>query len=115
MNYFNNNDDQVMLFVKVYFITIIREWVGIDKWRIDKFMMMLRSMLKQSFAYICSKKWNKDLIETFTKIILELPCNINDASFPDGEPLKLEFKLKNSILTFFIFIFLWVRYFVSYS
>ena len=29
-----------MLFVKVYFLTIIREWNGIDKWRIDKFMMV---------------------------------------------------------------------------
>ena len=37
---FNNNDQQVMLFVKVYFITILREWNGIDKWRMDKFMMV---------------------------------------------------------------------------
>lgn len=37
---FKKNDSQVMLFVKVYFITIIREWNGIDKWRIDKFMMV---------------------------------------------------------------------------
>ena len=73
-----------MLFVKVYFITIIREWIGIDKWRIDKFMMMIRSMLKQTFSYICSKKWNKDLIETFNTILLEYPLNINEDSFPDG-------------------------------
>ncbi len=38
---FNGNDEQAMLFVKVYFVTIIREWNGIDKWRIDKFMMVI--------------------------------------------------------------------------
>jgi len=86
-----------MLFVKVYFKTIIREWIGIDKWRIDKFMMMIRSMLKQTFSYICSKKWNKDLIEEFNKILLEYPLNINEDSFPDGE------KILNIRMTRFVF------------
>jgi ribosomal RNA-processing protein 1 len=86
-----------MLFVKVYFKTIIREWIGIDKWRIDKFMMMIRSMLKQTFSYICSKKWNKDLIEEFNKILLEYPLNINEDSFPDGE------KILNIRITRFVF------------
>ena len=40
INCLNNNDKQVMLFTKVYFKTIIREWIGIDKWRMDKFMMV---------------------------------------------------------------------------
>ena len=86
-----------MLFVKVYFKTIIREWIGIDKWRIDKFMMMIRSMLKQTFSYICSKKWNKDLIEEFNKILLEYPLNINEDSFPDGE------KILNIRITRFVY------------
>lgn len=81
---FNNNDKQVMLFVKVYFITIIREWNGIDKWRIDKFMMMMRTMLRQTLNYLSQKKWEKLLVKKFNKIMLEHPLNINDDRTPDG-------------------------------
>jgi hypothetical protein len=35
-----------MLFVKVYFLTIVREWNGIDKWRMDKFMMVSKNETK---------------------------------------------------------------------
>lgn len=81
---FNKNDEQVMLFVKVYFITIIREWNGIDKWRMDKFMMMVRTMLKETFNYLSSKKWEKELVKEFNKIMLKYPLNINDGAIPDG-------------------------------
>lgn len=84
VNCFNNNDEQVMLFVKVYFITIIREWHGIDKWRIDKFMMMMRSILRETLKYLSIKKWDKDLVKEFNKIMLNYPLNINDDKIPDG-------------------------------
>ena len=83
-NCFNNDDKQVMLFFTVYYKTIIREWVGIDKWRMDKFMSMMRSMLRQSFAYLNSKKWDQELVKEFNKMMLTLPLNINDHSIPDG-------------------------------
>lgn len=80
----NNSDKQVMLFVRVYFITIIREWIGIDKWRIDKFLMLIRCMIRKIFGYLNSKKWNKILIKKFNKIMMDLPLNINDDKIPDG-------------------------------
>lgn len=73
-----------MLFVKVYFMTITREWIGIDKWRIDKFMMLVRSMMRKIFWYLSSKKWDKVLIKKFNKLMLDLPLNINDDRIPDG-------------------------------
>jgi ribosomal RNA-processing protein 1 len=81
---FNKKDEQVLLFIEVYFKTIIREWNTIDKWRIDKFMMLMRIMLRKSFAYIESKKWNKELINSFNSLILRLPLNIDDETIPDG-------------------------------
>ena len=73
-----------MLFVKVYFMTIVREWNGIDKWRMDKFMMLVRSMIRKIFGYLSSKKWDQDLIKKFNKLMLDLPLNINDDKVPDG-------------------------------
>lgn len=80
----NKNDKQVMLFVKVYFMTIIREWVGIDKWRIDKFLMLIRLVVRKTFSYLNSKKWNKILLKKLNNMMLELPLNINDDKIPDG-------------------------------
>lgn len=80
----NKNDKQVMLFVRVYFMTIIREWVGIDKWRIDKFLMLIRLVVRKTFNYLNSKKWNKTLVKKFNTMMLELPLNINDDKISDG-------------------------------
>jgi len=81
---FNSNDKQVMMFVKVYFLTIVREWNGIDKWRMDKFMMMMRSMLRKTLAYLGSRKWDTTLVKQFNKIMLAYPLNINQENIPDG-------------------------------
>ncbi len=73
-----------MLFVKIYFQTIIREWNGIDKWRIDKFMMLMRRILRELFAYLNTQKWDKDLVNELNVILLASPLNINDDTCPDG-------------------------------
>ncbi len=41
-------------------MTLGREWLGIDNWRMDKFMMFVRRFLRQVFVYAASKEW-KDL------------------------------------------------------
>lgn len=81
---FNDDDEQTLLFIKVYFVTILREWIGIDKWRIDKFLGAMRNMLRESTAYLKHKKWNKDLMKQILKIFLDYPLNINSDSCPDG-------------------------------
>ena len=105
---FNDDDEQTLLFIKVYFVTIMREWIGIDKWRMDKFLFVrpikkhllpyliqfqlftshifkgMRCMLNKSFSYLKHKKWNKELTDKFLKIIYDFPLNINDDTCPDG-------------------------------
>lgn len=81
---FNNKDDQVVLFIRTYFQTILREWNGIDKWRIDKFMMQMRRMLNKMLEFLSSRKWKKTLIKTFNQILVDYPLNINNDSYPDG-------------------------------
>lgn len=95
------------LFIRTYFQTILREWNGIDKWRIDKFMMVIarlvplvnlvncwvkwlylqqmRRMLNKMLEYLSSKKWKKTLIKTFNQILIDYPLNINNDSYPDGK------------------------------
>ncbi len=34
-----------------------REWFGIDKLRLDKFMMLVRKFLRQLFVHLATKDW----------------------------------------------------------
>ncbi|KAK6185167.1 hypothetical protein SNE40_007459 [Patella caerulea] len=60
------NSDQTFLFIKVFFITEIREWPTIDKWRVDKFMMLIRQFFRQSLHYIQNNSWQTSYIENLT-------------------------------------------------
>ena len=54
---------------------------------------MMRTMLRQTFMYLSSKKWNKSLVKQFNKIMLNYPLNINDDSIPDGKSFNMCFNL----------------------
>lgn len=53
-----STEESALLFIKCFFITMGREWFGIDKWRMDKFMMMARRFLRQvgNQRYIALRK-----------------------------------------------------------
>ncbi|XP_037049096.1 ribosomal RNA processing protein 1 homolog isoform X2 [Bradysia coprophila] len=40
-----------------------KEWFGIDQWRIDKFMMLVRRVTRQIFVVLHGHKWDKKLIK----------------------------------------------------
>lgn len=83
-----NNNGTALLFIKTFYITECREWFSIDKWRMDKFLMvsvvwctircsyvlllvalvsyliflqMFRDMLRQSLEFLKQNKWNEKL------------------------------------------------------
>jgi len=41
-NCFGSNHSSAFLFISSFMQTMGREWVGIDRWRMDKFMMLVR-------------------------------------------------------------------------
>lgn len=46
-------------FVEAGLITEGREWVGIDQWRMDKFMMLMRRFLRQVFSFLLKSEWGQ--------------------------------------------------------
>ena len=42
INSFGNNEPAGLLYASSFVTTLGREWVGIDRWRMDKFMMLVR-------------------------------------------------------------------------
>lgn len=37
--------------------TMRREWFGIDRYRLDKFLMLIRTFVHKLFVYLATKKW----------------------------------------------------------
>ncbi|KAK3106860.1 hypothetical protein FSP39_001584 [Pinctada imbricata] len=73
--------DLAMKFVETFFVTEAREWDGIDRWRLDKFMMLVRCMLRQSMLYLKKAKWKKSLIAEFVDV---LSHRVMDPDVTDG-------------------------------
>ncbi|XP_061165284.1 ribosomal RNA processing protein 1 homolog A-like [Saccostrea echinata] len=63
------NVDISLLFLGVFFQTESREWSGIDRWRMDKFMMLSREMLGQGIALLKKTRWKKDHVDLFCQVI----------------------------------------------
>ncbi|XP_048775041.2 ribosomal RNA processing protein 1 homolog B-like isoform X2 [Ostrea edulis] len=63
------NVDISLMFLGVFFQTESREWSGIDRWRMDKFMMLSREMLGQSLVLLKKAKWKKAHLDFFGQIL----------------------------------------------
>ncbi|XP_060079830.1 ribosomal RNA processing protein 1 homolog A-like, partial [Ylistrum balloti] len=70
-----------LLFVKVFFLTEAREWDVLDKWRVDKFMTLVRRMLHQTLLFLKNMNWQTNILTEFTNI---LSCNVMS---PDNEAI----------------------------
>jgi hypothetical protein len=63
------------LFLRCLLSTILREWGNMDKYRIDKFYMLLRMVLRQAYEYMAQRHWNRGIIQLFNDAIFEEVLN----------------------------------------
>uniref|UniRef100_A0A915PIY4 Uncharacterized protein n=1 Tax=Setaria digitata TaxID=48799 RepID=A0A915PIY4_9BILA len=87
LNLFERETESVS-FVKCMLITISKEWSRIDRWRMDKFLMLIRRLVRAVFLRLRSKDWvmatTKMYINAFKECVIS-----NDKSFSEG--LKFHF------------------------
>lgn len=96
-------------FIRAFWTTIAREWEGIDKARLDKFLFLVRRMVLVGFEGCKQQKktssskgeqdsseadeeeeeyeWDAGLLDGYLRILKELPLNAKDQKTPAG--LKL--------------------------
>lgn len=60
-------------FLEAFWITMVREWNGVDVLRMDKFLLLVRTYLASSFRYLRARKWDEDLVEKVVKVMKEVP------------------------------------------
>ncbi|NXD81803.1 RRP1B protein, partial [Halcyon senegalensis] len=59
------------LFIQTFWQTMNREWNGIDNLRLDKFYMLMRMILRQSFEVLKRNEWDESLTELFLQLLMK--------------------------------------------
>jgi hypothetical protein len=77
-------DDGPLLYISAFWRTMINEWNGIDRLRLDKFYLLLRRFHSKTFDYLASKDWDDDLMDTYHEILTEGPLHPTERRVPDG-------------------------------
>ncbi|XP_064008690.1 ribosomal RNA processing protein 1 homolog B isoform X2 [Pogoniulus pusillus] len=65
------NTETRHLFIQTFWQTVNREWNGIDNLRLDKFYMLMRMVLRQSFEVLKRNEWDERLIEPLLQLLMK--------------------------------------------
>lgn len=57
------SSELTLMFVKTFFTTMKREWLKLDRYRTDKFMSLMRYMLRESLEFLHKRGWPESLCE----------------------------------------------------
>ncbi|KAI9674674.1 MAG: hypothetical protein M1817_001577 [Caeruleum heppii] len=76
--------NNVMPFLEAFWMTMAREWNGIDLLRMDKFLLLARTYLGASFGILAKSHWQAEIVTQYTVILSSIPLNPTDPKVPDG-------------------------------
>ncbi|NXQ31437.1 RRP1B protein, partial [Alaudala cheleensis] len=65
------NTEARHLFLQTFWQTMNREWNGIDNLRLDKYYMLMRLILRQSFEVLKRSDWDEGLIEPLLQLLMK--------------------------------------------
>ncbi|XP_055270787.1 ribosomal RNA processing protein 1 homolog B isoform X2 [Moschus berezovskii] len=66
-----NNSEAQHLFIQTFWQTVNREWLGIDGLRLDKYHMLIRLVLRQSFEVLRRNGWEESRIKLFLDVLMK--------------------------------------------
>ncbi|KAF5368433.1 hypothetical protein D9758_002258 [Tetrapyrgos nigripes] len=78
-------------FLSGFWETIVREWNGIDRLRMDKYYMLVRRFVNASFRLLIRENWDVKIVEEYNKILCREggPLNPADQRVPSSLPFHL--------------------------
>ncbi|KAI5952916.1 hypothetical protein KGF54_003783 [Candida jiufengensis] len=77
-----------ILFTKAFNLIIIKEWPSIDQWRIDKYYLLIRRILRHNFKYLKQQNWDSNLVEKWVNMMKETILS-GDSRIPVALPYHL--------------------------
>lgn len=66
-----NNSEAQHLFMQTFWQTVNREWKGIDRLRLDKYYLLIRLVLRQSFEVLKRTGWEESRIKLFLDVLMK--------------------------------------------
>ena len=72
----------LITFLDAFWVTMSREWLGIDIHRLDKFYSLLRKFIFAAFQRLYTNKW--DPLDEYIDLLGRLPLATKDRAQPDG-------------------------------
>jgi len=76
-------NSSAILFIKCFYLTIVREWEGIDAHRLNKFLTLIRRVWRSSLLFLKKHQWDAQLVSDILQILRETMIKPN-ASSADG-------------------------------
>ncbi|NWT85175.1 RRP1B protein, partial [Lanius ludovicianus] len=77
------NTETRHLFIQTFWQTMNREWNGIDNLRLDKYYMLMRLILRQSFEVLKRNEWDEGLVEPLLELLMKEVMD-PDSNSPTG-------------------------------
>lgn len=68
-------------FHEAFWLIISKEWPTIDKWRIDKYLMLIRRVIRHQLFRLEANNWRKDTLKDFLEVLQTLPLS-DDPKMP---------------------------------
>ncbi|XP_072751922.1 uncharacterized protein Nnp-1 [Anoplolepis gracilipes] len=67
-----DSEDNILLYTSCALRTLAIEWFGIDQYRLDKFAMLVRRILRQTFVVCRDKAWDIKWVQELSQMFLQL-------------------------------------------
>ncbi|KAF2018883.1 hypothetical protein BU24DRAFT_405624 [Aaosphaeria arxii CBS 175.79] len=78
-------DGVALPFVEAFWVTMAREWSGIEALRMDKFLYLVRQYVNVSFRVVARGEWGDgEKVERCVGIFEETPLSAGDVKVPNG-------------------------------
>lgn len=74
----------VMTFIDAFWQTMARQWGGIDSQRMDKYLRLMRLMLRATFQCLGQNGFDELMMSEQNAIMERIPLNIQDERIPNG-------------------------------
>lgn len=71
-----------------FWTIMAREWPSVDQWRIDKYYLLMRRVLRHSLIFLERNQWDSDLVSKYLDVLNEGPLS-GDTSISVALPYHL--------------------------
>lgn len=83
------NDKAFIKFSKGFWKIMCMEWYNIDRYRMDKYLLLMRRVFFNQLKYLQNREWNEILVDKYVEKVLKLLPLSGDKTVYNGIPIHV--------------------------